>query len=170
MPVGNALTSIIWSDWFVCVRGIKWQAHHLDAPFQNGSCRTRGLAPPPVQQPAVALFHVALPPAPHVPVADACHQLIFFAIACNIRSCTLIARSIAGPGISFHAPHGLLFSPPATRTYRVLSQPDISCADDTRGLMACTTLPQVLSSIPAQSQREKLFAKRRFGYGTLERG
>src|ERR1035441_594414 len=35
-----------------------------------------------------------------------------------------------GPRISLHAPHGLLSSPPAKRTYHVLSQPDISCATD----------------------------------------
>jgi hypothetical protein len=42
-------------------------------------------------------------PPPQVPVADPQdlrrrHQLIFFAIACNITSCTFIARSIAAFG------------------------------------------------------------------------
>jgi hypothetical protein len=33
--------------------------------------------------------------------------------------------------ISLHAPHGLSSSPPAERTFHVISQPDISCATDT---------------------------------------
>jgi hypothetical protein len=31
-------------------------------------------------------------------ISAACHQVIFFAIACNITSCTFIARSIAAFG------------------------------------------------------------------------
>jgi hypothetical protein len=31
-------------------------------------------------------------------ISAACHQVIFFAIACNITSCTFIARSIAALG------------------------------------------------------------------------
>src|SRR6185312_6695955 len=97
---------------------------------------TRRLAPPPVQQPVVALFHVALPPPPHVPVADPKdlrrlpprdllrhrlqHYVLYFHRPLH-----------RGPRISFHASHGLLSSPPAKRTYHVLSQPDISCATDT---------------------------------------
>src|SRR5580692_12284534 len=97
---------------------------------------TRGLAPPPVQQSVVALFDVALPPSPHMPVADAqnlrrlpprdllrhClqHHVLYF--HCPLHR---------GPRISFHAPHGLSSSPPPNRTYHVLSQPDISCATDT---------------------------------------
>src|SRR5580698_8813519 len=96
----------------------------------------RGLAPPPVQQPVVALFDVALPPPPHVPVADAQnlrrlpprdllrhrlqHHVLYFHRPLH-----------RGPRISFHAPHGLPSSPPAKRTYHLLSQPDISCATDT---------------------------------------
>src|SRR5579872_5675832 len=100
---------------------------------------TRRLAPPPVQQPVVALFLVALPPPPHVPVADAQnlrrlpprdllrhrlqHYVLYFHRPLH-----------RGPRISFHALHGLPSSPPAKRTYHVLSQPDISCATDTRGM------------------------------------
>ena len=36
-----------------------------------------------------------------------------------------------GLRVGIHASHGLLHSPPAKRTYHVLSQPDISCATDT---------------------------------------
>src|ERR1700736_1952407 len=96
---------------------------------------TRGLAPPPVQQSVVALFDVALPPPPHVPVADPQnlgrlpprdllrhrlqHHVLYF--HCPLHR---------GPRISLHAPHGLLSSPPAKRTYHVLSPPDISCATE----------------------------------------
>jgi hypothetical protein len=31
-------------------------------------------------------------------ISAACHHVIFFAIACNITSCTFIARSIAAFG------------------------------------------------------------------------
>ncbi|HEV7218751.1 MAG TPA: hypothetical protein VGN39_07740, partial [Terriglobales bacterium] len=36
-----------------------------------------------------------------------------------------------GLRVGNHAAHDLLPSPPAKRTYHVLSQPDISCATDT---------------------------------------
>jgi hypothetical protein len=72
-------------------------------------------------------------PAPHLPVPDP-H---------NLRS--LIPRNLlrhrlqhhfpapsspapSGPRVRFHAPHGLLLSPPAQRTFHWLIQPDISCA------------------------------------------
>ena len=44
-----------------------------------------------------------------------------------------------GPRISFHAPHGLPSSPPAKRTYHLLSQPDISCAPDMRNFLHVDT-------------------------------
>src|ERR1700757_3156617 len=102
---------------------------------------TRGLAPPPVEQPVVAFFFVALPYPPHVPVADAQdlrrlppgnllghrlqHHVLYFHRPLH-----------RGLRVGFHAPHGLLPSPPAKRTYHVLSQPDISCATDTYGTRA----------------------------------
>src|SRR6185312_7793276 len=51
-----------------------------------------------------------------------------------------------GPRISFHALHGLPSSPPAKRTYHVLSQPDISCATDTGHSITLTnpTVPSIL--------------------------
>src|ERR1700690_3778975 len=96
---------------------------------------TRRLAPPPVQQPVIALFHVALPPPPHVPVADAQylrrlpprdplrhrlqHHVLYFHRPLH-----------RGLRVRVHASHDLLPSPPAKRTYHLLSQPDISCATD----------------------------------------
>src|SRR5580765_3072481 len=104
----------------------------------------RRLTPPPVQQSVVALFHIALPPPPHVPVADAQdlrrlpppdllrhrlqHHVLYFHRPLH-----------RGPRISFHAPHGLSSSPPAKRTYHLLSQPDISCATDTRSTLFLTS-------------------------------
>src|ERR1035441_2805848 len=86
-------------------------------------------------------FLVALPNPPHVPVADAQylrrlpprdllrhrlqHHVLYFHRPLH-----------RGPRISFHAPHGLLSSPPAKRTYHLLSQPDISCATDIRFISA----------------------------------
>src|SRR5215470_4682548 len=103
---------------------------------------TRGLAPAPVQQSVVTLFHVALPPAPHVPVADAqylrrlppgnflCHRLQHHVLYFH--------RPLhRGPRVGIHASHGLLLSPPAKRTYHVLSQPDISCATDRAACQPC---------------------------------
>jgi hypothetical protein len=40
--------------------------------------------------------------------------------------------SVRSATTCFHAPHGLPSPPPAKRTYHLLSQPDISCATDTR--------------------------------------
>ena len=92
-------------------------------------------AAPPVEQPVIAELLVALPPAPHVPIADA-----------DDLGC-LPPRDLLrhGPQNYFlhfhrplhrglrvreHAPHVLLPSPPEKRTSHVLSQPDISCAND----------------------------------------
>src|SRR5438552_8281128 len=97
---------------------------------------SRRLPAPPVEQPVVTLFDVALSPAPHVPVADPkdlrclppgdllCHRLQHHVLYFH---CPLHR----GLRVTIHAWHGLLPSPPAKRTYHVLSQPDISCATDT---------------------------------------
>src|SRR5256714_134237 len=96
---------------------------------------SRRLPPPPVEQPVVTLFDVALSPTPHVPVADA-QNLRRLPPGDLLRHCLqhhvlYFHRPLhRGPRISFHASHGLLSSPPAKRTYHVLSQPDISCATD----------------------------------------
>src|SRR5437868_7415769 len=97
---------------------------------------SRRLPAPPIEQPVVPLFDVALSPPPHVPVADPKdlsrlpprnflrhrlqHHVLYFHRPLH-----------RGPRISFHAPHGLPSSPPAKRTYHVLFEPDISCATDT---------------------------------------
>src|SRR5437660_2842730 len=96
----------------------------------------RGFATAPVEQPVIAKLFIAFPPASHVPVADAqdlrrlppgnllCHRLQHHVLYFH---CPLHR----GPRVTIHAWHGLLPSPPAKRTYHVLSQPDISCATDT---------------------------------------
>src|SRR5216683_2705935 len=95
----------------------------------------RRLSPPPVEQTVIAELFVTFPPAPHVPVADADDL------------CCLPPRDLLrhGPQYYFlyfhrplhrglrvrnHALHGLLPSPHEKRTDHVLSQPDISCAND----------------------------------------
>src|SRR6266705_3331185 len=94
------------------------------------------LPPPSIEQPVIAELFVALPPATHVPVANThdlrclpprdpfCHrpQDYFLYFHCPLHR---------GLRVRNHASHGLLSSPPEKRTYHVLSQPDISCANDT---------------------------------------
>src|SRR5438309_5569206 len=95
-----------------------------------------GLSPPPVEQPVIAKFLVALAPAPHVPVADADN------LRCLPPGDLLGHRSQnhflyfhrplhGGLRVRVHASHGLLLSPPAKRTFHVLIRPDISCVNDT---------------------------------------
>src|SRR5437899_7457393 len=111
----------------------------------------RRLPPPPVEQPVVTLFDVALSPTPHVPVADPkdlrclppgdllCHRLQHHVLYFH---CPLHR----GLRVTIHAWHGLLPSPPAKRTYHVLSQPDISCATDTVDFSSCQKLKVMASS------------------------
>src|SRR5713226_10493514 len=95
----------------------------------------RRLSPSPVKQTAKPELFIALPPASHVPVAD----------ADNLRRLPpgdLLSHSPQHLFLYFHAPlhrglrvgnhawHGLLPSPPAKRTHQLLTQPDISCAND----------------------------------------
>src|SRR5712692_10766599 len=105
--------------------------HHRHRHFPGGR-----LAPPPVKQPAKAKLFIALPPAPHVPVADADDlrrlppgdllghgpQNYFLYFHCPLHR---------GLRVEVHASHGLLPSPPEKRTHHLLSHPDISCANDT---------------------------------------
>src|SRR5260370_26320358 len=96
----------------------------------------RRFSPPPIKQPPEPELFVALPPAPHLPVADPDYL------------CCLPPRHLLphGPQNHFlylhrplrrglrvreHAPYALLPPPPAKRTYHLLSQPDISCSNDT---------------------------------------
>src|SRR6201993_3975885 len=104
---------------------------------------SRRLSPPPVVQPVVTLFHVALSPTPHVPVTDPKdlrrlppgdplrHRLQYHILHFH---CPLHR----GLRVRIHACHGLLPSPPAKRTYHLLSQPDISCATDSGGCWRLT--------------------------------
>ncbi len=90
----------------------------------------------PVEQPVVSLFHVAFPPPPHVPVADAqdlCRLPPTDFLRHRLQDHILYFHCPLHRGlrVAFHALHGLLLSPPAKRTSHVLSQPDISCATDT---------------------------------------
>src|SRR5207253_10019570 len=101
----------------------------------HGDSLRRGLPPPSIEQPVIAELFVALPPATHVPVANA-HDLRclpprnpfrhgpqnhFLYFHCPLHR---------GLRVRNHASHGLLPSPPEKRTYHALSQPDISCAND----------------------------------------
>src|SRR5438105_9170483 len=104
---------------------------------------SRRLPAPPVEQSVVSLFDVALSPAPHVPVADPKdlrrlppgdllghrlqHHVLYFHRPLH-----------RGLRVTIHASHGLLPSPPAKRTYHLLSQPDISCATDNQGILPLT--------------------------------
>src|SRR5207253_2047416 len=107
-------------------------------------------SPPPVKQPAEAELFVALPPAPHVPITD----------ADNLRRLPpgdLLGHSPQNHFLYFHrplrrglrvgnhAPHGLLPSPPAKRTHHLLTQPDISCANDNPAASACSLFPAVVT-------------------------
>src|SRR5271165_115392 len=109
----------------------------------------RRLAPPPVIQTANPKFLIALPPAPHLPVADA------------DDFCRLPPGDLPGDGsqnhfLYFHGPlhgglavrdhvlHALLPLPPAKRTLHVLIQPDISCANDTGRTPPCVCQPTLV--------------------------
>src|SRR5438034_115881 len=111
----------------------------------HGDSLGRGLSPPSIEQPVIAELFVALPPATHVPVANT-HDLRclpprdpfrhrpqnhFLYFHCPLHR---------GLRVRNHASHGLLPSPPEKRTYHVLSQPDISCANDTHRFGVLTNL------------------------------
>src|ERR1019366_2166663 len=106
----------------------------------------RGLALPPVEQTVIAKLFIALSPAPHLPIANADdlgrlpprdllrhgsqNDFLYFhrPLHCDLR-------------VTEHALHGLLPSPPEKRTHRLLSQPDISCPNDTPGEFRLTIWP-----------------------------
>src|SRR5437660_11304695 len=119
------------------------QPQHLLHQRQRHPLRRR-LPTPPIKQSVIAEPFVTFAPAPHVPLADAddlrClpprdllrhgpqnHFLYFH-------------RTIhRGLRVREHACHVLLPSPPEKRTDHVLSQPDISCANDTDFWSCLTT-------------------------------
>jgi hypothetical protein len=90
----------------------------------------------PVSSQLVRQLHLALPPTPHVPVADPqdlrCLPPRDLLRHGSQNHILYFHRPLhRGLRVTIHASHGLLPSPPAKRTYHVLSQPDISCATDT---------------------------------------
>src|SRR5947207_7817601 len=107
---------------------------------RHGDSLGRRLPPPSIEQPVIAELFVALPPTTHVPLANADDlgrlpprdpfrhgpQNHFLYFHCPLHR---------GLRVINHASHGLLPSPPEKRTYHVLSQPDISCANDTRAIL-----------------------------------
>ena len=123
--------------------------------------------------------------APHMPVlmlsiSAACHQLIFLAIACNITSCTFIARSIAALGSESmldmlshprRPQSGHLMCYP-NRTYHVLPTWEHPCLDrqaiESYRLAASRTGHSVLSpvlpelAVAAQKQAARSCAALRF--------
>src|SRR5712671_5872781 len=106
----------------------------------------RRLSPPPVEQPVIAELFVTFPPAPHVPVADADDL-------CCLPPRDLLRHGPQDYFLYFHRPlhrglrvrnhalHGLLPSPHEKRTSHVLSQPDISCANDSADFFTLTVGP-----------------------------
>jgi len=90
-------------------------------------------APPPVEQPIVAVLFIPLPHAPQarleIPmISAACHHTIRFAIARKMTSCTFIARSqAASEYLRILPPTRQNARPPhrLQRTDHVLTQPDI---------------------------------------------
>src|SRR5204863_10039449 len=83
-------------------------------------------------------------------ISAACHQVIFFAVACNFTSCTFIARSIAALGYASmllmvshpHRPQSGHITCYLNRTYHVLPTIAGSGEGQCRGLgVVCTKLP-----------------------------
>src|SRR2546426_8369304 len=93
------------------------------------------LALPPVEQTVIAKLLVTLSPAPHLPITDADdlgrlppRNLLRHGPQNHFLD---FHRPLhRGLRVGNHAPHGLLLSPHAKRTDHLLSQPDISCAND----------------------------------------
>src|SRR5207253_2699086 len=89
---------------------------------------------------------IPLPPAPHRPIAET-NDLGRLPPRDLLRHGSqnhflYFHRPLhCGLPVTDHASHGLLPSPPAKRTHHVLSQPDISCANDTSGLAGIDAVP-----------------------------
>src|SRR5256884_1333937 len=110
--------------------------HHRQRPPPR-----RRLPTPPIKQSVIAELFVTFAPAPHVPVADADD------LRC-LPPRDLLRHGPQNPFLYFHRPlhrglrvrehacHVLLPSPPEKRTDHVLSQPDISCANDSCRFLA----------------------------------
>src|SRR5580704_16041836 len=84
-------------------------------------------------------------------ISAACHQVIFFAIARRITSCTFIARSTAALGYVSTLTCMEISSPPAKRTFHVLIPPDISCVNDTHAAGQLTS-PQIFLTVDSSAK------------------
>src|ERR1039458_6808436 len=91
--------------------------HHRQRHFLG-----RRFPSPSVKQPSKPELFITLSPVPHLPVADPRPQNDFLYFHRPLHR---------GLRVREHASHGLLPSPPEKRTHHLLSQPDISCANDT---------------------------------------
>src|SRR5436853_7596327 len=98
-------------------------------------------------------------------ISAACHHVIFFAMARKITSCTFIAHR--GLRVREHACHVLLPSPPEKRTDHVLSQPDISCANDTETSTGCLPAKSVPVFLWQTNMRHAATDKTEVWQGTL---
>src|ERR1019366_7153507 len=129
--------------------------HHRQRHFLG-----RRLPPPPIKQTAEPELFISFMPAPHLPVADP------YDLGCLPPRDLLRQRPQnyflylhrplhRGLRVREHVFHALLPSPPAKRTLHLLSQPDISCANDTETPNDLTTgcqtgnLPTSCDPLPA---------------------
>src|SRR6202043_350233 len=118
----------------------------------------RRLPPPPVKQPSETELFITLSPAPHLPVADP-YDLGRLPPRDLLRHgpqnhFLYLHRPLhCGLRVRHHAFHGLLPSPPAKRTLHLLSQPDISCAND-------SSLPRSCASAPTRTTLRKATDRR----------
>src|SRR5271169_2773301 len=122
--------------------------HHRQRYFLG-----RRFPTPPVKQSPEPELFIPFMPAPHLPVADPDDLG-------RLPPRDLLRHGPQNHFLHFHRPlhrglrvrhhafHGLLPSPPAKRTYHLLSQPDISCANDTSNLVLGKTRPSALASAP----------------------
>src|SRR5207245_11597365 len=111
------------------------QPQYLLPQRQRHPLRSR-LPTPPIKQSVIAELFVTFAPAPHVPVADSddlrCLPPRDLPRHSPQNHFLYFHRPLhRGLRVREHACHGLLPSPPEKRTSHVLSQPDISCANDT---------------------------------------
>src|SRR5256714_12999655 len=111
------------------------QPHSLPHHRQWPPLRRR-LPTPPITQSVIAELFVTFAPAPNVPVADSddlrCLPPRDLPRHSPQNHFLYFHRPLhRGLRVREHACHVLLPSPPEKRTDHVLSQPDISCANDT---------------------------------------
>src|ERR1017187_2696635 len=110
--------------------------HHRQRHFLG-----RRFPSPSVKQPSKPELFITLSPVPHLPVADPRPQNDFLYFHRPLHR---------GLRVREHASHGLLPSPPAKRTHHLLSQPDISCANDSLELQ-CRFGPLSVASLDCRA-------------------